>query len=163
VFEVAMNVRRVLEYAWSDATAHHSVVPDPAKAPARGNCGVSSVYLARQLVWRGYDAQVADGVLGLDGLDEGFVWVHVNVGEDSAWVADVSCDQFKSINRSPVHVGEYDSGPGLIGAYAIQELFDPYANVHRKPMRRYAILEENIAALPRWRRRMLGLSKPSRR
>jgi len=163
VFAVAMDARRLLEHAWSDATAHHSVEPSPDNPPSRGQCGVSSVWLARKLITLGYDAQVAEGTLEMDGLDEGFVWVHVARGDELPWVADVTCDQFGSINRTPVHVGEYNSGPGLIGAYAMSELFDPYANMHRKLMRRFAILEENIRVLPWWRRKALGLTSPTRR
>jgi len=153
VFQIATQARSILEQAWSAETAHHSVTWGQGEPISRGQCGVSSVWLARRLIELDYDAQVAEGTLELDDLHQGFVWVQVNRENEAPWVVDVTCDQFGSINRTRVHVGEYDSGPGTIGAYALGELFDPYANVHRKLMRRYTILETNIADIS-WLRRL---------
>jgi len=149
LLQVAAQNRIILEHAWSAETAHHSVTWGQGEPISRGQCGVSSVWLARRLIELDYDAQVAEGTLELDDLHQGFVWVQVNRKDETPWVIDVTCDQFNSINRSKVHIGEYDSGPGTIGAYALSELFDPYANVHGKLMRRHALLEANVANLSR--------------
>lgn len=151
VLQIATEARNTLERAWSAETAHHSVVWGQGEPISRGQCGVSSVWLARRLIECGYDAQVGEGTLGLDNLQQGFVWVHLNRGDDPPWVVDITCDQFRSINRTAVHVGVYNSGPGTIGDYSLDELFDPYANEHSKLMRRYAVLEAKVVR-PTWRK-----------
>jgi|GEM_PF-1056788 len=144
VFAVALEERKRLEKVWSHETAHHSVAHYPDEPISRGQCGVSSVWLARQLLEKGYQAQVAEGTIETDNLHEGFVWVQLERPNTTPWVVDITSDQFGSINGVGVHVGEYDSGPGAIGSYVLAELFDPYANNHRKLMRRYALLEQKV-------------------
>ncbi|HSX00550.1 MAG TPA: hypothetical protein VLH38_05955 [Patescibacteria group bacterium] len=146
IFAIALEERQRLERAWSHETAHHSVVHQDGEPISRGQCGVSSVWLTRQLLERGYQARVAEGTIETDDLHEGFVWVQVERSHTEPLVVDITSDQFGSLHGNRVHVGQYSSGPGTIGSYVLSELFDPYANTHRKLMRRYALLEQNVRA-----------------
>lgn len=146
IFAIALEERQRLERAWSPATAHHSITHHSDQPISRGQCGVSSVWLTRRLLERGYQAQVAEGTIETDDLHEGFVWVQLERANADPLVVDITSDQFGSLHGVRVHVGRYDSGPGSIGSYVLFELFDPYANVHRKLMRRHALLEQRIRA-----------------
>lgn len=143
---IALEERLCLERAWSHETAHHSVVHQDGEPLSRGQCGVSSVWLARQLIQRGYQAQVAEGTIEVDHLHEGFVWVQVEQPDAEPLVVDITSDQFGSFHGNRVHVGVYNDESDTIGCYTLAELFDPYANMHRKLMRRYALLEQNVRA-----------------
>ena len=90
----------------------------------------------------------------LDGLNEEHVWVEVRLGLVA--VADLTSDQYMTTNRTRVHVGVYNSGPGTIGSYEPLERFDPYQVPRKKLLARYAILEANIASLPWWYRRRVS-------
>ena len=149
IFTIAHEERRRLERVWSHETAHHSVVHQEGEPISRGQCGVSSVWLARRLLEHDYQAQVAEGTIEMDDLHEGFVWVHVTRPNAEPWVVDITSDQFSSMHGVAAHVGGYDCGPGTIGSYALSELFDPYANMHRKLIRRYALLEQRVRASER--------------
>lgn len=54
-------IRKQLEEVWSDKTRYHGTVNDSLKYISKGQCGVSSLLLARLLISKGYDAFFCEG------------------------------------------------------------------------------------------------------
>lgn len=159
VFRQAANARTMLERVWDDTTAHHSVVPVGANQPvSRGQCGVSSVWLARYLSGQGYQAFVAEGVATFGRQqDEGYVWVELEDPDPNRpMVVDIASDQFMTLFGTSVHVGF--NGDDLPVTYTKEQTFSPFDVPRRKLMARYAILEGRVNNLWPWQRR--GLTKP---
>ena len=147
IFDEAVRARQLLERAWSKETAYQGITLMSDDPVSRGQCGVSSMWLARQLLSIGYDARFAEGTLYTGDAVEECVWVHVNQLEGSAQVVDITSDQFQTVHGSRVHVGEYDSGPGAIGSYVLQADFHPYKIPRKKLLHRYDILQGNLRQL----------------
>jgi len=149
LFDTAMAARDMLEHAWSPETAFQGIELQPSDPPSRGQCGVTALWLSRHLWQHGAQAYFTEGIMHLDGLDEAYVWVEARQNGANPQVIDLTSDQFGTINGTRVHVGEYDSGPGTIGSYEPRQYFRPDEVPRRKLLARFAILEANIARLPR--------------
>jgi hypothetical protein len=106
--------RKVLQEAWSFRTVHPSYLGDRTTGPAsRGQCGVSSVWLARELRRRfSVEATYCYGDLLFHNNVAKPVTHHcwIEIGEDSnskRMVIDLTCDQAESLN-GPVLCARYD-------------------------------------------------------
>lgn len=144
IFDQALRARHQLESAWSSETAYQGITLTPGDPQSRGQCGVSSLWLARTLLAKGYNAQFAEGTLNTGSQEEDFVWVHLEAPSGETLVADVTSDQFQTVHGTGVHVGGYRSGPGIIGSYLLQRTFHPYEVPRKKLLRRFDILERNL-------------------
>lgn len=144
LFDTALQARGLLESAWSAETAFQGIELQPHDMASRGQCGVSSLWLARHLWNQGVDAYFTEGKIHLDELQEDFVWVEVRRPGLLSLVADLASDQFQTPNRTAVHIGTYNCGPGTIGCYEPLTHFAPYEIPRRKLLARFAILEKNI-------------------
>ena len=98
--------RRLLESAWSADTAHPSYAKDFADNPGpRGQCGVSSVWLARELRTKfGIEATYCYGRLDVNIRDVQPVahhcWLEIGLQTDSnRLVVDLTCDQATGLGR----------------------------------------------------------------
>lgn len=152
VANVAIAARPLLEtYGWSPETAFQGITVTEEDVASRGQCGVSSLWVARHLRDKGAEAYFTEGRIQVDQLNEPFVWVEVRRPDGPPIVVDVTSDQYQSTNGALVHVGRYNSGQGTIGHYDPEQWFDPYNMPHRKLLGRFAILEANMAR-PAWRR-----------
>ncbi len=145
LFEAAIQARNLLEKAWSPETAFQGIDLAPDDPPSRGQCGVSALWLARHLCKQGVDAHFTEGKIYLDGLEDEYVWVEARRAGTQPLVVDLTSDQYQTPNRTTVHVGNYNSGPGTIGRYEPAHYFSPLEVPRRKLLARFAILEENIA------------------
>jgi hypothetical protein len=157
IFHHAMAARAALERVWDDQTAFHGVLPlGPEEPDSRGQCGVSSVWLARYLSGIGFQAMVAEGVVVLgNDREEDFVWVRAR-GSDGEYDADITSDQFRTLFGSKVHVGQADRGAaGDPVIYRAEILHDSYDVPRRKLMARYNYLENRVNDLSWWHRRHL--------
>jgi hypothetical protein len=149
LFNVAVAAREMLEHAWSPDTAYQGIVLQPEDPASRGQCGVSALWLSRYLQGHDIEAYFTEGIIRLDGLSDEHVWVEARKSGKSNQIIDLTSDQYGTVNRALVHVGEYDSGPGTIGSYEPLQYFSPDQVPRRKLLARFAILEANIAKLPR--------------
>lgn len=156
-----------LQRAWSEQTAHHSVVPlEPDDDSSRGQCGVSSVWTARQLCGEGYEAVVAEGMLQLTpDYFEPYVWVEVARARGGPLVVDVANRQFHELQRDGWYVGQtgQDDTDEPVGSFVRPRVYwadtwhNPFDVPRKKLMRRYQLLEEAIQHPYRQRgRRVLG-------
>lgn len=153
----SMAVRAMLERAWSPATAYQGITLTPEDVPARGQCGVSSLWLARYLAGQGLDAQFTEGKIHLlSGEGDEHVWVEARGVSDEPLVVDITSDQYRSVLGATVHIGKYADNDEVIGRYTPENYFDPYAVPRKKLLGRFALLEERLAGLPR-RHRALSL------
>jgi hypothetical protein len=98
--------RRLLESAWSADTAHPSYVRDFSDNPGpRGQCGVASVWLARELRTKfGIEATYCYGRLDVDipGVQPVAHHCWIEVGQQSdpgRLVVDLTCDQASGLER----------------------------------------------------------------
>ncbi|HTX82483.1 MAG TPA: hypothetical protein VME44_09910 [Streptosporangiaceae bacterium] len=98
--------RRLLESAWSTDTAHPSYAKDFADNPGpRGQCGVASVWLARELRSKfGIEATYCYGRLDVDipGVQpvDHHCWIEVGRQSDPCrLVVDLTCDQAIGLGR----------------------------------------------------------------
>jgi hypothetical protein len=150
LFRHALATRDMMERAWDDRTAYQGIVLQPDDPISRGQCGVTSTWFSRYLVRQGVDARFTEGTIELtNGRDE-HVWVEVHDIADEPLVVDLTSDQYRSVLGTSVHVGHY--GSDVIGHYQPKEHFDPFHLPQKKMMARFAILEANIARLPRRQR-----------
>jgi hypothetical protein len=148
LFRAALQTRRILERAWDGGTAYQGITLSPDDVPSRGQCGVSSVWAARQLLTNlGVNAQFTEGKIHLGDHTDDHVWVEVHDVAEVPLVVDVTSDQYQSLHGTTVHVGQYGDDPGV--SYEPIDHFDPYDIPRKKLMARYALLEQNIARLPR--------------
>jgi len=100
------DYRRLLQIAWSADTAHPSYVKSFAENPGpRGQCGVASVWLARELrTVYGVEATYCYGRLeadipGVEPVDH-HCWLEVGRSSDpNRLVVDLTCDQATGLDR----------------------------------------------------------------
>lgn len=149
LFNEALAARVMLERAWSPETAYQGITLSPEDVASRGQCGVTSLWFARYLQRRGVEAYFTEGIIHLDGLNDEDVWVEARREGVAAMILDLTSDQYRTTNGTSVHVGVYNSGPGTIGAYEPLQYFKPDEVPRKKLLARYAILEKNVARLPR--------------
>lgn len=150
LFEHALAARAMLERAWSDETAYQNIALQPGDPTSRGQCGVSSVWLSRYLLDLGFNAKFTEGLIYVaSSTGNEHVWVEVQDELDERLVVDIASDQYQSPLGTAVHVGTYADTTETIGRYAPEQYFDPTNIPRKKLMGRYAILESNIANLPR--------------
>jgi hypothetical protein len=159
LFNDALAARLMLERAWSPETAYQGITLTPEDIPSRGQCGVTSLWVARFLVERrGVEAYFVEGISHIDGREEDFVWAEARAPNHAPQALDLTSDQFRTLRGTMVHVGEYETS-GTVGFYEPKLYFDPFAVPHRKMLARFAIFEANIAALPWRHRRPLGITR----
>lgn len=110
-----LGYRKLLESAWSADTIHPSYLASvPSYSDPRGQCGVSSVWLARQLRKDfGVEATYCYGDLNFSDLSREAVhhhcWIEIGDSTDaSRIVVDLTCDQADSVEK-PVLSAEHDS------------------------------------------------------
>ena len=147
--EVALHARFMLERVWDDETAYQGITLMPNDVASRGQCGVSSLWLARYLDRHGATVNFAEGTLHLDGETYGHVWTEARRSGIGAQVLDLASDQYQSLNGNRIHIGMYGQHGDSVGLYDNQTLFHPNAVPRRKLLARYALLEQKIAKLPR--------------
>ena len=145
----ALAVRAMLEQVWDETTAFQGITLRPDDKPSRGQCGVSSVWLARFFAEQNLRAQVAEGFVSLKGgcSEDGHVWVNLETAAGPL-IVDVASDQWGQLG-SIVHVGQYNAGHGDVGKYNLETLLDPLNVPRRKLMKRYGLLDQKVQALPR--------------
>ncbi len=148
--EYVLSARTMLERVWDDRTAFQGITLQPDDVISRGQCGVSSVWLSRYLLGQGFNAVYTEGKIHIPN-DKGddHVWVEVHGVADEPLVVDLTSDQYQTPWGSPMHVGLYADSSEIIGNYTPEYYFNPYEIPRKKLLARYAILEENIARLPR--------------
>lgn len=159
--QIAMSTRTMLEHAWSPETAYQNITLQPTDTKSRGQCGVSSLWLSRHLVDQGFDAIFTEGKIHIPN-DKGddHVWVEVRGVADEPVVVDITSDQYQTVWGSAFHIGPYEDGNGVIGHYTPEWYFDPDEVPRKKLLARYAILENNIAKLPRRYRQLIRTTEP---
>jgi hypothetical protein len=149
LFEHALAARQMLEHAWDERTAFQGITLLDSDVPSRGQCGVSSLWLARYLTRQGYDAHYTEGIIHIpNDMNNEHAWVEVRNAAETPIVVDPTSDQYQTPWGSSVHVGVYAS-EGIIGHYTRDHYHDTFSIPHKRLMARFAILEENIARLPR--------------
>lgn len=144
----------MLEYAWSPETAYQGITYTPEDPPSRGQCGVSSLWLARFLVDKGVDAMFTEGIITIDGRQEDHVWVEV-VTEGTPYVVDLTSDQYATPNGALVHIGQYESDSSVPFSYKPEQYFESYEVPRKKLLGRLAILEQIVDQLPRRYKRFM--------
>jgi len=146
--ELSLSARRLLEQAWTCETAFQNITILADDAPSRGQCGVSSLWLSRLLVDRGFDAVFTEGKISIpNDMSDEHVWVEVCDEEQKPLVVDLTSDQYKTVWGSPVHIGEYENGRTITGGYTPERRFHPYDVPRKKLLGRLALLEESITEL----------------
>lgn len=135
LFPFAIDFRATLEQkGWDAQTAFQGLVLTPKDAPSRGQCGVSSVYVARSLFEIGYrDTVFVDGYYNKPSQSEPHCWVQVG-----GIIVDVTSDQFDDTG-SFVFVGHSPSR-----RYTADTTSPPFEIPHKKLMVRYNQLEANL-------------------
>lgn len=150
VFRHAMAARAMLERAWSAETAFQGIALTEDDVAPRGQCGVSSLWLARYLNRQGLDVSFTEGRIHLlSGEGDEHVWVEVRGIADEPLVVDLTSDQYQSELGTSVHMGMYANDYETVGRYTPDQQLSPDNVPRRKLLARYAILEQNIARLPR--------------
>ena len=150
VFRHAMAARAMLERAWSAETAFQGITLTEDDVVSRGQCGVSSLWLARHFDAQGLDASFTEGKIHLlSGEGDEHVWVEVRGVADEPLVVDLTSDQYRSVLGASVHMGMYADSHETIGRYTPERRLSPDTVPRSKLLARYAILEQNIARLPR--------------
>jgi hypothetical protein len=107
------DYRKRLEAAWSDETMHPGYTDEDGPAPpSRGQCGVSSVWLALEL----YDRYEVDptycyGKLSVEGVPSSIdhhCWLEIGGRDDPhRIIIDLTCDQAEGLEES-ILCGRYD-------------------------------------------------------
>jgi len=143
--------RVVLEQAWSPETAYQGITLQAEDVVARGQCGVTSLWFANYLERQGEEAYFVDGTIEIDGYVGEHVWAETVRPTVGTRMIDLTSGQYKTTHGTPVVVAQYGDFPGN-GVYTPKQRFAPSEVPHGKLRRRYALLEENIAALPRHQR-----------
>lgn len=149
LFEVALHARFMLERVWDEETAYQGIELTPNNVPSRGQCGVSSLWLARYLNRHAVNAFFVEGTLQLDGQAREQVWVEARRARMSAQIIDLASDQYQTRDNTRVHVGMYGQYYDSIGVYDSEDIFHPHDVPRMKLLARYALLEQKIAKLPR--------------
>ena len=152
LFRFGLQARPLLEDAWDNRTAYQGIKLKPDDVPSRGQCGVSSVWIARQLSRAGVRALFTEGKINLGNMAEDHVWVEVHDIIEEPLILDLTSDQYQHILGTSLHVGRYGHDMGI--AYEPLEHFEPFAVPRKKLIGRYALLEQNIDQLTRpwWQR-----------
>jgi hypothetical protein len=151
LFRQSMAARAMLERVWDDRTAFQGITLQPDDVPSRGQCGVSSVWYARHLEAQGIDARVTEGKIYVRRFETGddHVWVEVHDVTETPLIIDLTSDQYRTPFGATVHMGTYDNSDGIVGKYTPEVQFLPYEVPRKKLMARFALMQENIAHLPR--------------
>jgi hypothetical protein len=121
-----LEYRQLLESAWSADTAHPSYAKDFADNPGpRGQCGVASVWLARELRTKfGIEATYCYGHLdvSLAGVQSvaHHCWIEIGCSVDPArLVVDLTCDQATGLGRETLCEPHEDLAKGGLGYRAL--------------------------------------------
>lgn len=148
----AIAARVMLECAWSRETAFQGIKLQPDDRPSRGQCGVSSLWFARHLQSQSVESLFTEGKIHLrSDVSDDHVWVEVRgIGEDPL-VVDLTSDQYRSPLGTATHIGSYAEEAQTIGCYTPETHLSPDEVPRRKLLARFALLEQNIAQLPRRR------------
>jgi len=148
----AIDTRLMLEHAWSPETAYQGIALQPKDVPSRGQCGVSSLYYALRMQERGFDMHFVEGVIHIDGYRGEHVWAQEQGNGHEPTAIDLTSDQYRTLRGTSIHIGLYEDHPG-IGYYEPVEYFKPDKVPHKKMLARFALLQANIANLPRRHKR----------
>lgn len=158
----ARAAREILEGVWSPATAYHGIEYQDTDPISRGQCGVSSLWLARQFQRQaagrpqgGIVVNFVEGRVQAGNLDEELVWVEAGHPDGPTYIVDITSDQYLSASMSPVHIGNYGAkGLGLMWDYQPVTKFPPFNVPRRKLQARLELLEQSLVSydLPRWLR-----------
>jgi len=159
-FRQAIAVRAMLEKAWDSRTAYQGITLADNDPISRGQCGVSNVWFGRFLQQQGVDTRFVEGKIYVKNHQVGddHVWVEAHGISEQPLIIDITSDQYATIFGTPVHMGQYGDD-GIIGRYTPEQSFDPSHLPHKKLMARFALLEQNIASLPRRHRLIVPKSK----
>ena len=150
LFRQAIAVRAMLEKAWDSTTVYQGITVTEQDPVSRGQCGISSAWLGRFLQDQGVDARFVEGKIYVKNKEgDDHVWVEARNVADEPLVVDLTSDQYATIFGTTVHMGVYSDSQSIIGKYTPEASFDPYHLPHKKLMTRFALLEQNIASLPR--------------
>ncbi|WP_405541040.1 hypothetical protein OG478_52550 [Streptomyces phaeochromogenes] len=100
------HYRQRLEAAWSLSTAHPSYAREPLSS--KGQCGVSSVWLARQLRLREIESTYCYGRLSFDNPSISSVdhhcWIEIGSSSDATrQVIDLTCDQADGFEEKVIY------------------------------------------------------------
>lgn len=145
LFGIVVSARSRLERAWGRDTVFQGATPYPDAPVSMGQCGVSSLWLARRLSNLGVAARFAEGQIVLGGVvKEGHCWVET-VDKDGrpVYVADVTSDQYETQFGKRAYVGRPHEN-GAAARYIAWSRFHPFAVPHQKLLGRHAILSERI-------------------
>jgi hypothetical protein len=150
LFRHGLAARSLLERAWDSSTAYQGItlqLDDPA---SRGQCGVSSLWLAQYLEAQGLNALFTEGAIHLrDNAGDDHVWVEVQDIASEPLVLDITSDQYGSVLGTPVHLGTYSDSTETIGHYTVVDQFRPHEVPRKKLLARFALLQERITHVPR--------------
>lgn len=151
LFEYALATREFLEqHAWSNETAYQDIVLSSHDTASRGQCGVSSLWLARSLAKQGFNSMFTEGKIHIpNNKGNDHVWVEVRDAIEEPLVIDITSDQYQTVWGSPVHVGVYAEYNEVVGRYTPEQYFQPDNIPRKKLLGRYALLEAEIDRLPR--------------
>jgi hypothetical protein len=145
-----LGYRKLLEGAWSSNTIHPSYLGDMAdhKDP-KGQCGVSSVWLARQLRSDfGVEATYCYGDLIFNDPNRSPVhhhcWVEIGKPDDSSRIViDLTCDQADSITE-PVLSAEYTTLAEQGMDYSARTRLTIDELPHDRVWHRFTVLDDSI-------------------
>ena len=157
LFRQAVAARAMLEQAWDSSTAYQGITLTDQDPASRGQCGVSSVWFGRFLQNQGVETRFVEGKIYVKNKEgDDHVWVEVLGISEQPILVDLTSDQYATIFGSTVHMGQYGDSDQVVGRYTPEQHFDPSHLPHKKLMARFALLEQNIAALPRRHRLSLA-------
>ncbi|WNI23236.1 hypothetical protein [Streptomyces sp. ITFR-16] len=146
--EELRRFRRRLEGAWSPSTAHPSYAREPLSS--KGQCGVSSVWLARELRRREIEATYCYGRLQFDDPAISSVdhhcWIEIGSPSDGArQIIDLTCDQADGFEQDVIyHRHDELARKGIHYEPVTRLAFDELPNDRVWP--RYTQLEESMRA-----------------
>jgi hypothetical protein len=88
------KLRGSLENVWSDETRYHGTILHGNDHPSKGQCGVSSMYLAKHLQSEGYDVKFCEGnVFFEDGTSIlNHCWIKLRK-KNTDYIIDITADQ----------------------------------------------------------------------
>lgn len=159
LFSYAVGARSRLEAVWDGTTALQGLEVKPNDPISRGQCGVASLWIARELADYGCDAVFVEGAILLDlagvTVPDQHCWVEVGLpGDEAKRIVDVTADQYGTLDGSIVFVGisASEDSPQCYVRDS-EHVHDPYDIPHRKLLARYTILEARMRATGRMRRR----------
>jgi hypothetical protein len=91
------ELRNSMENIWSETTRYHSTTFHHNDHKSKGQCGVSSMYLAKHLQEQGYDVRFCEGNVSFDGRNqiENHCWLKLlNYGsQKDTVIVDITADQ----------------------------------------------------------------------